>query len=169
MGWLWVIFVLFSVLASIFEKMGKILGDPEAPAPDRKRSAGTDPDQDQPPAPFPGRPRKVFPQNKPEPTAFPVEKHTPVELRDQPKQQEDLLTAEERDILLRLPMETESEAPFLTDFCEEDLLRQEDRLAEHVAPPEGWEGEGPSFRSAFVLAQVLARPDFSTVPWRRRI
>lgn len=164
MGWLWVLFLLFSVLANLLEKMGKGLVTPEAP--ERKRRNGWEEDG-RPAEPLPAeRTREVFPRPKPELAPVSAEKHTAGRAAHS-RQSEDLLTAEEENLLLRPPLAPETEDSFRATWREENLLAGENSL---TAGEEGEEeGEGSSFRSAFVLAQVLARPDFTTVPWRRRI
>jgi len=162
MGWVWVIFALISVLANLLEKMGKELQAPQPSAPDRKGRVGTDEDR-APVETFPRTPTEVSPRHKPKPAPIPVGDLAPAQLPDYPNQHEDLLTAEEKDILLRPQLEFEAEDPLLLTWCEEDLITEKDTLEEVR------EDEGSAFRSAFILAQVLARPDFTTVPWRRRI
>ncbi|NLY90043.1 MAG: hypothetical protein GX081_00345 [Firmicutes bacterium] len=162
MGWVWVIFVLVSVLANFLEKMGKQA--PGRSAPDRKGKADLD-ENWMPTEAFPGTSTEDFPPRKPKPAPVSVGNYAPAQLPDHPKQQEDLLTVEEREILLRPQRELVTEDPFFIAFREEDLIPPEDTRTEG----EERESEGWSFRSAFILAQVLARPDFTSLPWRRRI
>ncbi|HHT48797.1 MAG TPA: hypothetical protein GXZ98_05855 [Firmicutes bacterium] len=160
MDWLWLIIILFSALASLWEKMDKQQQGDQRPVPDRPEETAwgdwTSMDT------TPGETREAFPPRNPKPIPVPVGDFTPTQLPDRPKQHDDLLTAEERDHLFRPQEDLEDEDRDIIAFTREDLSTldlAEGRRAEERSP----------FLTAFTLAQVLARPDFRTVPWRRRL
>ena len=167
MGWIWVIFVLFSVLSNILEKL---MAEQKVSRPVKPRKEGGQP---LPPAlPFPPflmdeveaerEPIEALPKAKTDLPSTSDGKMAPANLWGHPQEQEKKMADEEWDRLFNQENGFEEEdlgAVYYTDA--DEAVKLED--------PAGREIDNTRFYDALILAHVLPRPDFRSAPWRRRL
>lgn len=172
MGWIWFLFILFSVISSIIEKVAKTQQPQGAPRPGKTGEKGNT---------KPLTPRPVaFP-----PFFFDEEEDDSEELLlDIPESPEPKISrarAEKKttqkepfDTLEKWEMSFEDEVldeTFDDDVLSMELMDEDFGLEkDFMEKDEAREGiKTEDFYSAFLLAQVIARPDFKTIPWKRRL
>jgi hypothetical protein len=170
MGWIWFLFILFSVISSIIEKVAKTQQPQRASRPGKTGEKG--------------RTKPLAPR----PVAFP-----PFFLDEEEDDSEELLLdipeatkpeikwAEKETIGLesfgtmgKWEMLVEDEVfdeTFDDDILSMELMDEDFGLEkDFVEKDEVRAGiKTGDFYSALLLAQVIARPDFKTIPWKRRL
>ena len=179
MEWLWLIFVVFSIISSLTEKQ-------------RKHSV---PKQGKTPARRPDFPLPEWVREFQE--FFGVEEERPVAVEAEEPSAEDTQSFSgpggTGEIHARsLVTETRGDAPFgfgaeeeapqLMGAVRHRLVSPEEKEFEWAQPEEDGENEETAFlrdilaekdtarlREALLLAHVLPRPDFKTLPWQRKI
>lgn len=154
MEWIWVIILLFSVFSNLMEKMAKERQRTESKADSPGEELETPP----------VRPTESLPRMRPEPTPVWQETLPDRKLPDHPQAQKGLVTAEEWNQLFN-PEQDLNEGDAMDMFAE---------AKDWEFPDSGeWQGSEESraqqLVDAFVLAHALSRPDFRTIPWRRRL
>lgn len=168
MGWIWLLFVAFSVLGNLLEKL----------ATEQKSSRPVKPGKEG------GQP---IPQGKPFSFPFPPFLMGELEAESRPTEsmpghKPDLMPAPDGKIALEKPTNHPREqGEFSENEDWERLFDQKDGFDEEdygAAYPDAVESDlenlygqmidAPLLYDALVLAHVLPRPDFRTVPWRRR-
>lgn len=178
MDWIWLFFVLFSLVASLLEKSAKLKREnPAPPAPGSPYPPGE------------GRFFRDEPEKKKTPARPGLGERPGLGQRPQPKV---------RIPTVKRPMEAMSldDEYLMPAFWEEETTagpggagdsdevwgtQRDDPGAtrdkpfpversreEEPLPGEGWK-KPETFLSALVLAHVLKRPDFRTLPWQRRV
>lgn len=176
MGWIWVLFLVFSVLGNILDKLAKEQKSSGPVKPDKDGDQPLPPDKPfSSPFPFPPfvmdelegerRSTETLPKVKPDltPSTPPSkEKTAPTDRPRHLQEQKSLMTEEEWDRLFGQLDGFDGEDIRVSSFTDGDEV-------EDLEDPDGWEIGAPLLYDALVLAHVLPRPDFRTVPWRRRL
>lgn len=170
MGWLWVLFVFFSVLGNLLEKM---LTEQKASRPVKPGQGGDRPLPQGKPFPFPlfpmdkeeaeSRPAASLPETEPEVILEPAGKVVPAELTELPREAGGLWADAEWDRLFAQKEEWGG-ADLSAAYAEGDTGEEGKSEA-----PEGRTVDARLFYDALILAHVLPRPDWRTAPWRRRL
>lgn len=167
MGWLWLIFVVFTVLSNLMEKAAKVQRPSDLP---RKNEGGSPPSP--PPVAFPPF---FWEESEAEEEPLTVEEANAGRETVMQHQSEKI----ERRPLPSLAQPQKARKDELDQVALDDLAweemsgynegetKQKAAAVERENLPE--EGESADLSSAIVLAQVLARPDFKTIPWQRRL
>ncbi len=169
MGWLWFIFLIFAVLSNLMEKAAKMNRPSDLP---RKGQGGGSPAPR--PVAFPpffweveeeeAKPVPVQEGNAEPETAGPslLEKADRAPAQHVEKRQKSW-----NDEFSQVPQDDYAFQEMtgfndtLPQAAKQTALSEQENLQEEM--------EHDEFLSAIVLAQVLARPDFKTVPWQRRL
>ncbi len=172
MGWIWILFILISVISNIFEKVAKTQQTQRIPRPGRTGE---------------GEKGSKNP-SAPRPVAFPPffleeeEDYNKGIIPEVTKSIEPEISRVEEKTTSPGPLDTKGKGkiPFEEEFSEEtfddDILSMESmdedfgQEKDFVEKDESGEKiETKDFYSAFLLAQIIARPDFKTIPWKRRL
>jgi hypothetical protein len=154
MEWIWVIILLFSVFSNLMEKMAK----------ERERTESSTESRGEELEKPPVRPTEPWPKMRPEPTPYWPETVQEQKLPDHPQAEKGLVTEEEWNQLLGPEQDlNETEAMGMSAKAKDWEFTDRD------AGQESEERSVQQLVDAFVLAHALSRPDFRTIPWRRRL
>ncbi|NLW10320.1 MAG: hypothetical protein GX036_10780 [Firmicutes bacterium] len=171
MDWIWLIFVLFSVVAGLLEKLAKQkMERPARPAPGSPHPPGEgrffldEPEEKK----NPSRPGERTWREVQAPAGR--RPATPMSPGGEPVFWAEDIIAGPEEGWVGESSETgefwESQQDEIGRIRRKPFPGEESR--EEPLPPGGWK-EPEVFLSALVLAHVLKRPDFRTLPWQRRL
>ena len=170
MGWIWVLFLLFSVLGNIMEKL---VTEQKPAGSDKPSKEGEQPLPPGKPFSFPippflmgdleeeSGPTESLPKMKPDLTPLSEGKIVPAKLTGHPQEQGGLMADEEWERLFDQQDEFDEEDLRTAYYMDADEV-------EKLEDPNGREIGPRLLYDALILAHALPRPDFRTVPWRRR-
>lgn len=172
MGWIWVLFLVFSVLGNILDKLAKEQKSSGPVKPDKDGDQPLPPDKPfSSPFPFPPfvmdelegerRSTETLPKVKPDLTPLSEGKIVPAKLTGHPQEQGGLMADEEWERLFDQQDEFDEEDLRTAYYMDADEV-------EKLEDPNGREIGPRLLYDALILAHALPRPDFRTVPWRRR-
>ena len=172
MGWLWLLFLVFTVLSNLMEKVAKEKRSSNVP---RKDQGGGSPAPR--PVAFPPfffeefeeereKPLLVEEVNAEQEVTTRSQLELPKASTGQPRTNRGQRMVSFRDDEFEQVSMADLEMTGFSKTLEEDTGRR-------VVPTERKniqvERESEEFLAAIVLAQVMARPDFKTIPWQRKL
>ena len=172
MGWIWFLFVVFSVLGNLLEKLMKEQNPSRPVKPGEERGRPLPPGK---PFSFPPilmeewaeeeeeerGPANTLPKTEPGRRPLPAEKSTPANPTVLAPEKERLVRDAEEDRFFGQLEEWGAK-----DFCV--AFSPDADEVEEAADPDGRGIDARYLYDALLWAHVLPRPDWRTVPWRRR-
>ncbi|HHW12520.1 MAG TPA: hypothetical protein GXX33_05915 [Firmicutes bacterium] len=169
MGWIWFLFLAFSLLGNILEKLMKEQNPSRPVKPGKEGNRPLPPGK---PFSFPpilmeewaeeNEPPKTLPKTEPEMGPLPTEMSEPDQLADSAPEQVRMVADEREDWLFDQQEELDGKDLGVASYTDADEEEETEAL----------DGRGIDDRllyDALVLAHALPRPDWRTVPWRRRL